>query len=83
MSHDRAFLPTVQIAALAAITEITASVDFAEQADDAMKDGAFCQDFDTDLDLAISSIEDAAERCGQIAEQLRATAREHLTRTKI
>ena len=82
MSYDRSFLPTVQIAALAIIKEVTASVDFAAQADDAMREGAFCQDFDTDLDLAIAAIEDAAERCADLGEKLRATAREH-TRSKI
>lgn len=82
MSYDRSFLPAVQIAALTAIKEIASSVDFAEQADDAMREGAFCQDFDTELDAAIELIEDAAMSCADLAEKLRATAREH-TRPKI
>lgn len=70
-------LDAIKLKALAAMREITAAVDFAEQASEAMEDHAF-RAHDTDIESATEALLTAALVLDEMTEMLKSATADYL-----
>ena len=66
----------IKMKALAAIREIAMAVEFAEQASEAIEDGAFQKASDTEINSAEAALITACSLCDEIGELLAAARKE-------